>query len=130
MPAFGRWRRPARLLLFAALAVALVGAAGCGGEEVASPASQVDEARDASVKAGILAIESGIQAYIATTRAAPPQADQATLGAFVQPWPSNPWTKAPMREGDQPGDYSYAPGPGTAYRLVGHLSGGREFARP
>lgn len=122
-----QWKRalaPVVLVLLLALASA------CGGDEVASPASQIDQAKDTSVKAGILAIETGIQAYIASNRAAPPRADQATLGAFVQPWPTNPWTKAPMGEGDQPGDYTYTAGPGSSYRLVGHLSGGREFARP
>jgi len=60
----------------------------------------------------------------------PPQVDEATLGTFVRPWPENPWTKAPMAQGSDPGDYTYTLGAGASYTLVGHLSGGKDYARP
>lgn len=120
------------LLLLASAVITVFGLAGCGcgEEEVASPAGQIDIAKNTSVKAGILAIQTGIQAYIATTQSVPPAATKDVLGTFVEPWPQNPWTKTDMVEGTEPGDFTYTPGAGTSYTLAGHLSGGGEFVRP
>jgi hypothetical protein len=81
------------------------------------------------MKAGIMAIETGIGAYVATNDAAPPFADRNTLGAYVAPWPVNPWTSQPMHQGSDVGDYTYEALGGHAYALVGHLSDG-EYPRP
>lgn len=116
------------LLVLVAAALA-AGAAGCGSEEVVSPTTNIDMARDEAVKAGIVAIDTGIAAYIGANEAAPPVADAATLGAFVNPWPSNPWTSEPMKPGTEKGDYVYQNLGGLSYSLVGHLSDG-EYARP
>ncbi len=113
----------------AALAAA-IGFAGCGEDEIVTPTSQIDIAKDTAVKGGILAIQTGIQAYITTNSAVPPAATQDVLGGLVQPWPANPWTKAPMTDSTEPGDFTYTPGAGTSYTLVGHLSGGRDYAKP
>jgi len=124
---------PAAVLLVAALALtAAIGFAGCGcGEEdIATPTSQIDVAKDASVKVSILAVQTGIQSYIATTGTLPPKATKDVLGGFVQPWPQNPWTKTDMTEGADPGDFTYTPGAGTSYTLAGHLSGGRDYVKP
>ena len=72
---------------------------------------KIDVAKDAAVKAQLMMIKTGIQAYIATNGAAPPDASQATLGGFVNPWPTNPFTNAPMKPGDGVGDYVYTPAP-------------------
>lgn len=125
-----------RMITLAVVAVvtatAAIGFAGCGcsDEEIASPTSQIDIAKDVSVKASILSIQTGIQAYIATTNAAPPKATKDVLGGFVQPWPQNPWTKTDMTEGTDFGDFTYTPGPGTSYKIVGHLSSGSDFVKP
>lgn len=128
----GRLHRPTAVVLLAALlaVLAAVAVAACGEDDIATPTSQIDVAKDTSVKGGILAIQTGIQAYIATAQTAPPKATKDVLGGFVQPWPQNPWTKTDMTEGTDPGDFTYTPGPGTSYELVGHLSGGREFVKP
>ncbi len=65
----------------------------------------------------IMMIKTGVTAYVQMNGVAPPAADAATLGNFVQPWPKNPWTQAPMEQGKEPGDIAYAPGAGTAYTL-------------
>ena len=114
------------VLTILALAAA-TGFAGCGEEEIASPTSQINIAKDMSVKASIRSVQTGIQAHIATTNALPPSATKDVLGGFVQPWPQNPWTKTDMTEGTGPGDYTYTPGAGTSYSLVVHLSGGRDY---
>ncbi len=72
----------------------------------------------------MLAIATGVKAHVATTGEAPPDASQATLGAFVSPWPDNPFTKAPMQSGDGPGDYVYRQLGGGAYELSVYLSDG------
>ncbi len=55
----------------------------------------------------MLAIATGVKAHVATSGEAPADASQATLGAFVSPWPDNPFTGAPMAPGSNPGDYVY-----------------------
>ena len=116
----------ALLVLVAALAVA---ATGCGSEEIVAPKTNIDLAKDVAAKAGILAIETGIKAAIATNGAAPPAADAATLGGVVSPWPNNPWTLEPMKPGTEMGDYTYRNLGGVSYSLIGHLSNG-EYTRP
>jgi hypothetical protein len=123
-------RRMITLAIIALAAAIGFAGCGCGQEEIASPTSQIDIAKDTSVKASILSIQTGIQAYIASTNAAPPKATKDVLGGFVQPWPQNPWTKTDMTEGTDPGDFTYTPGPGPSYKLVGHLSAGREYVKP
>ena len=46
------------------------------------------------------------------------------FAALVTPWPSNPFTGAPMVPGSQPGEYTYAID-GKSFTLVAHLTGGR-----
>ncbi len=121
-------RRVAMVLAATVLAGAvLLGVAACGEEEIATPTSQIDVAKDTSAKTAIRSIQTGIQAHIATTGSVPPKATKDVLGGFVQPWPQNPWTKADMTQGTGPGDFTYTPGAGTSYTLVVHLSGGRDY---
>jgi hypothetical protein len=102
---------------------------GCGSTDIASPTSNIDMAKDEAMKASLMAIETGIGAYVATNDSAPPFADETTLGAYVTPWPVNPWTNQPMHPGSDVGDYAYEALGGLGYSLVGHLSDG-EYARP
>ena len=46
------------------------------------------------------------------------------VGAAHPDWPVNPGSGTAMRPGTAPGDYTYAPGPGAAYRLTVHLHSG------
>jgi hypothetical protein len=50
-------------------------------------------------------------------------APYAAVGAVHPDWPVDPGGGA-MRPGTTPGDYTYAPGPGAAYRLIVHLHSG------
>ena len=126
-----RSRALAPVCLVAALALAsAIALAGCGEDQIATPTSQIDVAKDASVKVSIRSIQTGIQAHVAITNTLPPKATKDVLGGFVQPWPQNPWTKTDMTEGTDPGDFTYTPGAGTSYELVVHLSGGRDYVAP
>ena len=117
-----------------ALAVAVLGVAfavtACGATDIQTPTGTIDKAKDVAAKGEILMVKTGIAAYIATSGAAPPTATQDVLGDFVNPWPNNPWTKAPMVAGKQPGDIVYAPGAGTAYTLGVVLADGSVYNAP
>jgi hypothetical protein len=121
-------------LALVALAVLATAAAlpGCGLQDkaVENTSGTIDVAKDAAVKAQLMMIKTGIQAYIATSGSAPADASQATLGGFVAPWPVNPFTDRPMTAGDAAGDYVYTPGAGTAYTLAVHLSDGDTYTAP
>jgi hypothetical protein len=123
---------PALLLtvLLAALVVATLAVCGCG-EKAAEPATQpLDAAKDVAAKAAVLAIATGVKAQVALTGEAPAEASQATLGAFVSPWPDNPFTGAPMQPGDGPGDYVYRSLGGAGYELAVRLADGSLAAAP
>ncbi len=95
-----------------------------------APTSAVDIAKDQAAKSNLVSIRTAIQAYTAVNGQLPPAADQATLGGYVSPWPDNPWTDLPMKPGDAPGDYAYAPGAGTSFSLSVHLADGTVAAAP
>jgi hypothetical protein len=126
-------RRTIALALVALVALAAAAAlpgCGCQKQAVENTTGKIDVAKDAAVKAQIMSIQTGIQASIATSGSAPADASQATLGGFVNPWPTNPFTNAPMKPGTSPGDYVYTPGAGTAYTLAVNLSDGSQYAVP
>ena len=124
-------RRGVRILLPALVALGVAWSlAACGVKESDLPTSNIDVAKDTAAKVSILAVKTGIQAYIATNGQLPPSAAQSVVGGVVNPWPTNPFTKAPMAEGTEPGDYTYTPGSGTSYTLVVHLSDGGSAAAP
>ena len=116
-------------LVAAVLSAALLGAA-CGGTDIQTPTSTIDKAKNVAAKSEIMMVKTGIAAYAATSGAVPPTATQDVLGSFVAPWPSNPWTGAPMAAGKQPGDIVYAPGAGTDYTLGVVLADGSVYNVP
>jgi hypothetical protein len=126
-------RRAAGIILVVLLALGVAGAfAGCGCQDQAAEETtgKIDVAKDAAAKVELMSIKTGVQAFIASSNTLPADASQATLGGFVSPWPTNPWTQAPMKAGDAVGDYVYTPGTGTSYTLAVHLSDGSTYAAP
>jgi len=115
--------------VLAALVLATVFSA-CGAEDIQTPTGTIDIAKDQAVKAQLMMIKTGVTAYVQMNGIAPPNADAATLGSFVQPWPKNPWTQAPMKQGKEPGDIVYAPGSGSAYTLGVVTSDGSVYDAP
>src|SRR5512143_2325648 len=106
------------LVALAVLAAAALPGCGCQDQAIENTSGKIDVAKDAAAKAELMMIRTGIQSYIASNGAAPADASEATLGAFVAPWPVNPFSKQAMEAGDAEGDYVYAPGAGTAYTLA------------
>lgn len=125
-------KRLTMVMLVVLLALLATAGAGCGLQDqaVENTTGKIDVAKDAAVKAQLMSIKTGIQAYVATNNTAPAQATQSTLGAFVSPWPTNPFTNKPMQPGKGAGDYVYAPGAGTAYTLSVNLSDGSTYSAP
>jgi len=120
-------------IALAALAAAVLGAAllaACGAQDIATPTGNIDIAKDVAAKSELMMVKTGVAAYAATNSAAPPMATQDVLGGFVDPWPKNPWTQAPMAPGKQPGDLVYAPGAGTDYTLGVVLADGSVYNAP
>jgi hypothetical protein len=120
-------------MVLAALAAAVLGAAllaACGAKDIETPTGTIDKAKDVAAKGEILMVKTGIAAYVLTNAAAPPEATQDVLAGFVDPWPTNPWTQAPMAPGKQPGDIVYAPGAGTDYTLGVVLADGSVYSSP
>jgi hypothetical protein len=126
-------KRITDLALVALLVLGVAAAlAGCGlqSQAVENTTGKIDVAKDAAVKAQLMSIKTGIQAYIASSGSVPGDASQATLGGFVSPWPTNPFSGAPMAPGTAAGDYVYTPGSGTAYTLAVNLSDGSTSSAP
>jgi hypothetical protein len=99
-------------------------------KDVQTPTGNIDIARDQAAKSNLVNIKMAIQSYAATNGQLPPAADQATLGGFMNPWPANPWTQAPMKPGAAKGDYAYTPGAGASFTLTVHLSSGKVASAP
>lgn len=119
----------AGLALLAILAAgAVLIACGSGSNPVNSDVKALDQAKDLSAKASMLAIQTGIQTYIGVNGSAPAQATQDLLGEYVTPWPKNPFTDKPMAAGTSPGDYTYTPLTGAKYKLSVILSDGKPFS--
>ncbi len=86
------------------------------------------EYADASVAHGIATLQRGLAMWEAGGGEEYPPAREVAadglLGEMVR-WPSNPFTGGPMKQGDEPGEFTYRLlRGGKDYSLVGHLSDG------
>jgi prepilin-type N-terminal cleavage/methylation domain-containing protein len=75
--------------------------------------NQRDKARDAGVKEGVWAIQNAVVTYAADHDAGFPDPSQVAVdgavATYLDPWPDNPWSGAPMAESDvwARGDFHY-----------------------
>jgi type II secretion system protein G len=98
--------------------------------------AQRDKAKDARTRSGVHEIQLGIVSYALDRGDLYPAAvdSKADLvdsqgDPYVQPWPTNAWTNAPMESNPSAkGDYLYTL-TNDRYTLAGHLSSG-EFVVP
>ena len=90
---------------------------------------------DAEVRAGITSIQVGVLTWASDHGGLFPPVSAVSsdgeVGALVDPWPTNPFSAAPMRPGSAPGDYTYEQlDAGRAYRLTGYLGDGSTVVVP
>jgi len=126
-----------RVMVIAVIAVLAIGgyfvystARSLQDDTTQTPTGAVDIAKDQAAKSNLVGIRTAIQAYTAANGQLPPAADQATLGGYLSPWPTNPWTDLPMKPGASPGDFAYAPGAGSSFSLSVYLADGSVAAAP
>ena len=124
-------RKVGRLLVcLVFLSIVAVALAGCGGKASSPGAGQTDLAREAAVKVNIYNLQTAIQSYaVSNSGAYPPDATQTTLvnasgQSYIDSWPNNPYTNAPMAPGTGPGDYAYATN-GSSFTLIGYGKDGK-----
>ncbi len=103
------------------------GSPGTGPTPTASP--------DDQVRAAITRLQVGVLSWAADHGGLFPPVNAVTaageVGAYVDPWPTNPFTGAPMQPGSAPGDYTYEQlDAGQTYRLTGYLSDGGTVVVP
>jgi type II secretory pathway pseudopilin PulG len=81
-------------------------------------------ANDVMVRAGVQAIDVGIESYAAAHGGQYPPAGEVNaigLGAYISAWPVNPYTDLPMVDGGGAGNYRYDVSPdGGVYKLMGY----------
>jgi hypothetical protein len=93
--------------------------------QTATPTASPDD----QVRAAITRLQVGVLSWAADHGGLFPPVNAVTaageVGAYVDPWPTNPFTGAPMQPGSAAGDYTYEQlDAGQTYRLTGYLSDG------
>jgi hypothetical protein len=81
-------------------------------------------ATDSAVREGVHSIQVGLQSYAVDNGDAFPDpglVSAAGMGRYVDTWPDNPYTGAPMQLGTSPGDFTYTlSADGMSFELVGY----------
>jgi len=92
--------------------------------------AQRRHAKDAAARMGLLAVELGVETYAKVNGTYPQEATRASLAGYMDRWPMNPWTKAPLELGEDVGDYAYTVSEGgESFELRVKLSEG-EYTLP
>jgi hypothetical protein len=109
-------------------------AVSCGGSSApsASPTAggaQRTSAYGVAMQADVRTLAMGVQSYYEDTGNYPTTVTQATVGSYINPWPTNPWTHQPIRAGTAMGDFTYTVG-SSGFQLIGHLADGKYVLAP
>jgi type II secretion system protein G len=83
---------------------------------------QRDKAKESAVKEGVHSIQIGVQSYAVDNGDLYPAATLTTavLGSYVDNWPKNPWSNAPMADRSSQGDFVYGQSGQTTFSIIGH----------
>ncbi|NLE23326.1 MAG: DUF3597 domain-containing protein [Actinobacteria bacterium] len=105
------------------------------GTPTASPSPTGSPSADQQVVANIAKLQAGIVAWAAENDNLYPSPQDVIQGGglsqYVDPWPTNPFTGAPMTPGTSPGSYVYEQlSGGQAYKLTGYLGNGLTYTVP
>jgi hypothetical protein len=126
-----------RIAVPAVVAMALVfvlAVGSCGGSSAPSPSptaanGQQTSAYGAAMEAAMRMLAVGVQSYYEDNGSYPTAVTQATVGSYISPWPTDPWTHQPIAEGKAMGDFTYVVGL-NGFQLVGHLADGKYVLAP
>ncbi len=93
------------------------------------PSATPDAQIDLEIRTSTDMVASALDMYASDNSGTyPPMADQAMLGNYVNPWPTNPVTGAPIADSLSVGDFSYTVmANNIGYVLAGHLSDGTDY---
>jgi type II secretion system protein G len=106
---------------------------------IAIPAymTQRGKAKNAAVREGIHSIQIGVQSYALDNGDSYPPAVNTSAALvdakgnpYVDQWPKNPVSGAPMKDSTSQGDYSYSSGSTTTFQLIGHMINGPDYTVP
>jgi hypothetical protein len=90
---------------------------------------QEQHSKESAVMEGIHSIQVGIQSWAVDHQDRYPSAfdlSQVPMTSYIDVWPTNPYTGAPMTEGTGRGDFTYEVSPDRrSYRLVGYGEDGK-----
>jgi hypothetical protein len=90
---------------------------------------QDQHSKESAVREGTHSLQVGIQQWAIDHEnqyPAAPDMNQGAMAPYIDVWPTNPYTGAPMAEGTSPGDFSYELSPdGRSFRLVGYGEDGK-----
>ena len=101
-----------------------------GFDQVVFPAvllGQRDKAKESAVKEGVHSIQVGVQSYAVDNNDTYPTAggvSSASMTAYVDIWPKNPWSNSAMTDASSQGNFAYSLPTSSSFRLVGYGKGG------
>ena len=88
-------------------------------------AGQRDRAKEAGARSGVHDIGAAILSSMVENTVAPATVDATSMSAYLDQWPKNQWTGAPMADSAAAGDYTYTRlDAGQAFTLTAHGTGG------
>ncbi len=91
-------------------------------------AAQRDRAKEAGVRTGVHDIGAAILNSMVENTLAPAAVDATTMHDYLDQWPRNQWTGAPMADSAAAGDYTYTQlDDGQAFTLSGHGGSGADI---
>ena len=89
---------------------------------------------ESAVRDGIDSIQVGVRSWAvdhANRYPDPSLVSEEGLATYVKPWPTNPYTGSPMRQGNGPGDFSYVVARDhTSFELTGQGEDGTVITVP
>jgi hypothetical protein len=100
-----------------------------------SPSASPSAGTDQQVIDAIVKLQTGVITWSTNNNNLYPMPAEVTqtggVAAFVNPWPTNPYTGQPMKPGTEPGDYIYEQlNGGAGYKLTGYISNGLTYTVP
>ena len=100
-----------------------------------SPSASPSAGTDQQVIDAIVKLQTGVITWATNNNnfyPAPADVSQAGgVAAYVNPWPTNPYSGQPMKPGTGPGDYTYEQlNGGAGYKLTGYVSNGLTYVVP